>query len=119
MTAIPTSSAPDLARIETYLASDPANAHLLMTAIDLCLAEGKIDRAREHADAAVRALPAHPVIAARRGNVLIAQGQLDEAAQVFTELVSQQPDAGLAYNLALVRFRQGEFAQARAALEPF
>jgi tetratricopeptide (TPR) repeat protein len=113
------SPTPDLPRIEQYLAADPSNPHLLTTAIDLCLSLGELDRAREHADAAVRALPRDPFMAARRGNVLIAQDQLDEAAQVFTQLLQQQPDPHIAYNLALVRFRQGDYAQARSVFEPF
>ncbi len=112
-------AAPDLARIEGYLATDPSNPHLLTTAIDLCLSLGKLDRAREHADAAIRALPNDPFMAARRGNVLIAQGRLDEAALVFTQLLAQKPDVNIAYNLALVRFRQGNYLQARVVFEPF
>ncbi|ROZ63178.1 tetratricopeptide repeat protein [Ramlibacter sp. WS9] len=109
----------DLDRVERYLAADPANPHLLASAIDLSLAAGKLDAARKHADAAVALLPDDLFMAHRRGNVLIAQGELAQAAQVFAKLLQQTPDANIAFNLALVYFRQGDYTQALATLEPY
>jgi len=115
----PPEPAAELERIERYLASDPANPHLLMTALDLCLALGDLDAARKHADAGVALLPDDPFMAHRRGNVLIAQGDLDQAAHVFGRLLAQTADPNIAFNLALVHFRQGQYAQARAVFEPY
>jgi tetratricopeptide (TPR) repeat protein len=109
----------ELERIERYLARDPGNTLLLAKAVDLCLAVGRIDAAREHADAALRLASGDAVIQHHRGNVLIAQGKLDEAAQVFEALLRQVGDANIAFNLAFVRYRQHRFADARAALAPF
>jgi tetratricopeptide (TPR) repeat protein len=109
----------ELARVEGYLAIDPANMLLLRKATDLCLALGRVDSARRHADAALRLLPDDPFVKHRHGNVLIAQGKLGEAAEVFESLLRDSPDVNIAFNLALVRYRQRQFAQARAALEPF
>jgi tetratricopeptide (TPR) repeat protein len=116
--AAPEKSSAELDRIEGYLASDPANPHLVVTAIDLCLALGKLDAARGHAEAGLELLPDDPFVQHRRGNVLIAQGQLDEAAQVFESLLRKADDPNIAYNLAFVRYRQGEYAQARQVLQP-
>ena len=116
----PTSTpAAELERVERYLAADPGNALLLGRAIDLCLSLGRIDTALEHADAALRLAPGDPFIQHRHGSVLIARGQLDEAARVFEVLLPQVGDANVAFNLALVRYRQHRFADARAALAPY
>jgi tetratricopeptide (TPR) repeat protein len=119
MESPPSPSQAELERVEGYLASDPANTLLLRKAIDLCLALGRVDSARRHADAALRLSPDDPFVQHRHGNVLIAQGKLDEAAQVFEALLRDSPDVNIAFNLALVRYRQRQFAQARGALEPF
>jgi Tfp pilus assembly protein PilF len=116
-----TISAPaaELERIERYLASDPGNTLLLVKALDLCLALGHIDAARRYADAALLLSPGDPLIQNRHGNVLIAQGKLEEAAQVFEALLQQTADASIAFNLAFVRYRQGRHAPARDALQPY
>lgn len=111
--------AAELGRVERYLALDPANPHLLASATDLSLALGKVDAARRHAQAALALLPDDPFVANRYGTVLIAQGQLDEAEQVFQKLAAQTADPAVAFNLALVYFRQGRYAQSRSALEPY
>jgi Flp pilus assembly protein TadD len=111
--------AAELERIERYLASDSGNTLLLVKALDLCLALGRIDAARRHADAALQLSPGDPLIQNRHGNVLIAQGKLEAAAQVFEALLRQTADASIAFNLAFARYRQGRHAQARAALQPY
>lgn len=119
MESATSASEAELERIEGYLASDPANTLLLRKATDLCLALGRVDAARRHADAALRLSPDNAFVQHRHGNVLIAQGKLDEAAQVFEALLQHSPDVNIAFNLALVRYRQHQFAAARAALAPF
>ena len=106
-----------LERLEHYLASDPGNLPLLAEAIDLSLAMGNIGAASKHAGAALAQAPGDPFFEHRNGNVLIAQGRLDEAAAVFEDLAARVGDAAIAYNLAYVRYRQGQYDLARQALE--
>src|SRR4051812_4628325 len=112
-------SVAQLEKVERYLAADPGNALLLRTAVDLCLSLGRFDVARRHVDAARQSAPDDAVIQHQRGNVLIAQGQLDEAAQVFEALLRQVNDVNIAFNLAFVRYRQQRFADGREVLAPF
>jgi predicted Zn-dependent protease len=116
--SIPASEA-ELERVEGYLASDPGNTLLLRQAIDLCLAVGRIEAARQHADAALRLSPDDAFVQHWHGNVLIAQGKLGEAAKVFDALLQRSPDENIAFNLALVQYRQHQFADARTTLAPF
>jgi tetratricopeptide (TPR) repeat protein len=118
-TRTPTSAESELERVERYLASDPGNTLLLLKAVDLCLCAGRIEAARQHIDAARQQAPLDPVIQHQQGTVLIAQGKLDEAAQVFEALLGQVNDPNIAFNLAFVRYRQHRFAQARATLQAF
>lgn len=116
--ATPQELSAELERVERYLAIDPANPHLLATAIDVSLALGRVDAALKHAQAAIAQLPDDLFMANRYGRVLIAQGRLGEAAQVFEKLSAQTADPSVAFNLALVYFRQGQYAQARSVFEP-
>jgi Flp pilus assembly protein TadD len=109
----------ELERVERYLVIDPANPHLLAAAIDLGLALGRVDTAFRHAQAAMALRPDDLFLANRYGSVLIAQGRLDEATRVFETLAAQRADPSIAYNLALVHFRQARYSQARSALEPY
>ena len=109
---------PALQRLEQHLKLDPANPNLLADAIDLSLALGKPDIARKHADSALALRRDDPFVAYRHGNVLIAEGKLDEAAAVFEALSARMADPSVAHNLAFVYFRQGRHQQARSVLEP-
>jgi tetratricopeptide (TPR) repeat protein len=111
--------AAELERTERYLESDPDNTLLLLKALDLCLYLGNVEAARRHADAALRVLPADPYIQHSHGNVLVAQGKLDEAALVFETLLQREGDMNIAFNLAYVRYRQRRFEQAQAALRKY
>jgi tetratricopeptide (TPR) repeat protein len=109
----------NLQRAERYLAIDPVNPILLANAIDASLALGNVDAALKHAQAAIAQRPDDPFVANRYGSVLIARGQLDEAARVFEKLAAQTADPSVAFNLSLVYFRQGRYAQARSVFEPY
>src|SRR4051794_28274626 len=89
----------ELERIERHLASDPGNTLLLSKAIDLCLSLGRIEAARQYVDSARQLAPDDAVTRHQHGNVLIAQGKLDEAAQVFEALLRQVGDPNIAFNL--------------------
>jgi len=107
-----------LQRLEQHLKVDPGNPQLLADAIGLSLSLGKLDSARKYADAALRLMPNDPFVAHRNGNVLIAEGNLDEAASLFEALNARVPDPAVAFNLAFVYFRQGKYEQARSVLDP-
>ncbi len=106
----------DLDRLERYIAMDPGNAPLLMNAIDAALAAGGVAAARKHADAALKLQPLDPFVLHRHGNVLIAEGRLDEAAEVFAALLEQHDDPAIAFNLALVQLRLGHYQDVEATL---
>jgi len=112
-------AAEQLDRIEKYLEQDPKNPRLLVQAIDLALANGDIAAARKHANTALDAHPGDPFMRHRHANVLVAEGRLDEAAVIFTYLWAHHGDANIAYNLGLVRFRQGNHDAAIKAVTPF
>lgn len=113
-----TDVAQKLGRIEGYLVSDPGNRDLLASAIDLCLSLGQIESARKHADAAIVFFPEDVFFQHRHANVLIAQGQLDEAVAVLEKLHRDLADPAIAYNLAYAYFRLSRYTDANAALVP-
>lgn len=108
----------ELVRLEGYLQADPRNPKLLARAIDTALAIGNVPKARRHADAALAAAPDDPYLKHRRGNVLLAEGRLDEAGDIFARLLLEHRDPHIAYNLAQVRFRQQRYDDALTALMP-
>lgn len=107
-----------LARAERYLASDPGNPHLLADVIDLSIELGQLDRARQCADMAVSMRPDDVFMAHRRGTVLMAQGELEEAVATFRMVLSVANDAAVAQNLAYALFKLGKYGEARSVLEP-
>lgn len=119
ISATSTESAQKLARIEGYLAQDAGNVDLLAMAIDLCLAQGRPEQADRHAQAALALYPNDRFFQYRYGNVLIAQGKLEQAQRVFETLHQASADVDIAHNLAYVYFRQGRFDDARSALLPY
>ncbi|HUR89749.1 MAG TPA: tetratricopeptide repeat protein, partial [Ramlibacter sp.] len=111
-------TAEQLDRIEQYLQADPQNPQLLVQAIDTALAMGDIAAARKHANNALDALPGDPFMRHRHANVLVAEGRLDEAAVIFGYLWAKHGDPNIAYNLGLVRYRQGNYDAAFKAVTP-
>ncbi|HEY8050694.1 MAG TPA: tetratricopeptide repeat protein, partial [Ramlibacter sp.] len=120
--AAPSSPAPSLDeqldRIEKSLEQDPHNPRLLVQAIDTALANGDIAAARKHANTALDAHPGDAFMRHRHANVLVAEGRLDEAGMIFQYLKATHDDPNIAYNLALVRYRQGNYDAAVKALNP-
>ena len=107
-----------LARVETYLKSDPGNLELLGQAIDLSLAVGDAARAFGHASAAREQHPANPFIQYRYAHTLAAQGRADEAAPLFAALLAEHKNASVAFSLADCQLRAGAYADALATLAP-
>lgn len=108
-----------LEQIERYLQVDPKNPRLLVQAIDTALGLGDTATARKWSNFAVDAHPDDPYMRHRHGTVLVAEGRLDEAAVIFTQLWTTHGDPNIAFNLAYVRFRQGNHEAALRALMPF
>ncbi len=108
-----------LLRLERYLQADPENLNLLAEVIDLCLDQGKVHAARQYVNAALVLYPNDPFMQCRYGNVLLAQGQLDEAAFVFEKLLSAVSDVSIATNLAFVYLRQERYLDASVTLSDY
>jgi len=109
----------DLQRTERYLAHDPQNPLLLAEAVDTALSLGLVDKARRHVDAAMRMASNDAFMRNRHGNVLLAEGRLEEAEAVFAELIQHERNANIAHNLASVYLRTARPAQAREVLAPY
>jgi tetratricopeptide (TPR) repeat protein len=112
-------AAQKLERVEGYLATDPTNKELLANAIDLSLACGQPERAQQHAEAALSLDPADVFFQARQGNVMLAQRNWKQAAQLFEPILAAHPDVHIAYNLAYAYVWQGLHGQACDALAPY
>jgi predicted Zn-dependent protease len=108
-----------LARMESYLAQDPANPLLLADIIDLSLQAGRIDLARSHVDTARSLLPDDVFFQQREGHVLIAEEDFTAAVVIFSRLHAQHADAALGYDLAYGQFRLGQYRDAQATLQPY
>lgn len=108
-----------LERRESYLASDPANAELLASVIDLCLATGEHARAAHHLEAALALAPVNDHFVARQGALQLALRQWDAAEATFAALLARHADINLAYNLAYALQWQGRHGDAYAALAPW
>ena len=116
-TGNPTSERLD--QLQQYLQVDPKNPRLLVEAIDTALGLGDIAAARKWSNNALDAHPQDPYMRHRHGSVLLAEGRLDEAAVIFTQLWASHGDPNIAFNLALVRFRQGNYDAALRSVMPF
>jgi tetratricopeptide (TPR) repeat protein len=107
-----------LDRIEENLAADPGNRDLLAAAIDRYFAVGRIDDAKRHADAAIKRYPDDRYFQNRAGNVMLAQGNLTGAEEIFSRLMQDSPDANIGFNLAYVFYLQARYVEAADLLWP-
>lgn len=96
-----------LARMERYLAADPGNLSLLTTIIDLCLELGRHEAAQGHIAAALALNAEDADILHRQALLLMEQGALAQAAQIWEKLLTRVSDVGLATNLAFIYQQQG------------
>jgi tetratricopeptide (TPR) repeat protein len=108
-----------LSRVLGYLHSDPGNAELLASAIDFHLLLGQIEEANIHVENAMTLFPDNPFFQHRYGNILIAQDRLDDAQNLYEQLHQESADANIAYNLAYVYFRQGQYQDAGTVLQAY
>lgn len=105
-------------KYESYLSSDPENAHLLITLGDSYHSTGKFSLAKDcYLKASVHA--ADPSIAeARMGNLLLSMGHTLDAFEVFKRLISNgENDPIIYHNLAVCLFSHSDFERARQTFE--
>jgi tetratricopeptide (TPR) repeat protein len=107
-----------LARIEEHLAVDPGNRDLLASAIDKYLALGQPEDAKRHADVAITRFPDDRYFQNRLGNVMLSQGNLAGAEEIFAQLLNSAPDDNIGFNLAYAYYLQGKYGQASELLAP-
>ena len=107
-----------LLRIEEHLVVDPGNRDLLASAIDKYLAIGQIENAKRHADVAISRFPDDRYFQNRLGNVMLAQGNLPRAEEIFEQLLDNAPDDNIRFNLAYTYYLQGRYTQASELLLP-
>lgn len=108
-----------LERTEAYLASDPVNPGLMALAMELTLETGDMDRAAYHAETARLSHPDNPTLQYRRAQVHAAQRKWNEAAEIFSALLSAHQNVNLACSLADCVVHVGDYAAASAALFPW
>ncbi|MEN9865090.1 MAG: hypothetical protein RL748_680 [Pseudomonadota bacterium] len=123
MTAIPPPApaqaelAARLQRLQGYLLQDPDNTHLLLDLIDLCLALGLWQNAQPYLEHARQLAPHDPYFQQRQASVWMAQENWAAANAVLESLYRDMPDLILAHDLAITRFRLGQYAAAQACLQ--
>ncbi|HEX7649480.1 MAG TPA: tetratricopeptide repeat protein [Noviherbaspirillum sp.] len=109
-----------LARLESYLITDPANQQLISDAFDTAIAAGKFDRAETLLERGRRDATDFSAWAFRESNLRIAQRRLEDASallQSLQEHLGLHPAIG--QNLANIAFLQQRFADSRSLLQPF
>ena len=108
-----------LKRLESYLAADPDNRHLVADVIGQALALGDAACADLHVRKALARHPDDALLQGLQGNVLLAQERWSDAADYFHVLFERHQDISLAYNLAYACQRCDRHQEAVAALRRF
>lgn len=86
--------------------------------ISQLLRTGKLDEARTQVDRLLTSYPRDPQLRYYRGLIQRESGQVPEAIATFTKLTEDYPELPEPYNsLAVIHAAQGDFEQARTALE--
>ena len=109
-----------LARLESYLAEDPANLELLAEACDTATTAGLHAQALKHLEAGQRAASDKAPWTWRRARLAIAQRRLDVAATCLEELeplVGRHP--AVTHDRAYVHLLQRDFDACRALVFPW
>jgi tetratricopeptide (TPR) repeat protein len=100
---------------EKLLSTDPEDVGTRTNLARVCLELGDLSKAEEHAQAAVALRPQDEAAQFVLGQVLLAEGKLDDAAATFSRIVANNARAPSGpYGLAMVAARRGDRA---AALE--
>jgi tetratricopeptide (TPR) repeat protein len=107
-----------LARLLSYLESDPANPTLLSEAAEAAFAVRDVEQSASLLDRRSAVAPLTQQELALKGLIAMHGQRFDEAASIFTQLLEQSPaDPSLRFNLAWSRAMLKEFEQALAVLD--
>ncbi|MES2938201.1 MAG: tetratricopeptide repeat protein [Pseudomonadota bacterium] len=108
------------ARLALLQQQDPGNALLLADACEAALAAGKLDAARQHAEAGVWLEPDNPGWRYRLAQVLIAQRQLPQARALLLQLRDgTAPQASIDHDLGYIDLLEGRFDDCAQLLAPW
>jgi tetratricopeptide (TPR) repeat protein len=108
-----------LKRMLGYLEQDPNNIRLHFDTIDLCFNENQLDHADQVLAAANQVWFDHPGVLNRLAIAALRRNKPAQAAiELDTIVAAGQADAPVRYNLGYASYLVGDYAKARAALEP-
>lgn len=109
---------PPLARLLSYLNTDPDNLNLIGDACALAIDARRPDTALELADRYEALAPLPLAMRNVRGLAALQQDRFDDAATIFASLLVERPtDSGLKFNLAWCRSIAGDRAGALELLD--
>jgi len=111
-------SQPSLARLLSYLDSDPDNLNIIRDACAAALADGLPDKALELLGCYEAIAPLPPALLNLKGLAALRQDRFDDAAAIFAGLLAQRPqDSGLKFNLAWCKAVTGDDVEAADLLD--
>jgi tetratricopeptide (TPR) repeat protein len=98
--------------------SERAATRLMVTT---CIAGGRLERARTHAERYVERNPADWIFLHVLASIYFAEGQADQASQLLALVLSEHPDHAPSHFLQgmVMRDQVGDFAAARASFERY
>ncbi|HEX7640607.1 MAG TPA: tetratricopeptide repeat protein [Burkholderiaceae bacterium] len=112
-------NSPQLARLLEHLAQDPGNKLLAFRVIDVSLEENKLDQADSIIDQTAKHWPEDAGLINRRAIAALRRNNPQAAITELEKIVAANlADAPVRYNLAYASYVTGDYAKARAALEP-
>lgn len=107
-----------LARLQSYLDSDPDNFQLLADVADEAIPAGQLDVARSAIQHALELSPRDPFFRLRLSSVAIAEGNFDDAMAITAELLADGAmDWPVRFNHAFALLHVGRYAEAKEWLE--
>ena len=108
-----------MARLESFVQSDPSNISLLAEAFDCALEIGAWESAQGYLTVALGLQPDDASLRHRQALLWIAEKRYDRAELLLTGLLTEGPRSPtILFNLAFVKFRQHDYAAARDVLQP-
>jgi len=106
-----------LARLQSFLESDPDNVNIAADLADLALASGDFGLARVTVGRVLDRIPDDPYFGLRMSSIAIAEGNFDEALALTESLILVGfGDVSVLYNKAFALFSLRRFAEAKDVL---
>lgn len=99
-------------RYKSFLAQDPDNINLICQTSQLGLQLGNIAEARELLSAALQKHPDSTALKFNFSNILLASQEYNLASEILTELLTQEDNPAIRYNLAYATMFAGNYKQA-------